>query len=346
MAANRIVAPHNVPIITVPVDPPAFTGPWIYLLRDAKRTLYHRWYPAIQTHQREQAVPRISTYNFCIPSTDRVAASMRHLETVHLWQANAYKLNASVGAIMAHKVSGQLRYFHTSANNYRLLVSLVTVERIKDLGSLQGLVDGWSWTDHAASLLPDSAWWIVCITNVEYYVYHNLAAPIQGPTDLSDNDESNDDDVAGPDGDEDANPVRRTRGLALPELCGWSRARLSTPGYKHRLCCMFKCLAWLDKHRTSNALMSRGLYHFHLWWISREDFRDMEEIPGLTMDELESVETMFSRGFRVYMQDDNEIGYRSAGLLLSPLPGMDRVLSVHLVGGPALPCHWGPPNVC
>ena len=32
-----------------------------------------------------------------------------------------YKLNASMGTIMVHKVSGHRRYFHASTNNYRLL---------------------------------------------------------------------------------------------------------------------------------------------------------------------------------------------------------------------------------
>ena len=81
---------------------------------------------------------------------------------------------------MAHNMSGGLRYFHASANKFRLLVSQAVVERLEDLGSLQGLVDGQTWTDHVASLMPDSAWRVVCVTNVEYHVYHNLAAPIQG----------------------------------------------------------------------------------------------------------------------------------------------------------------------
>ena len=182
MAANHIVAPHYVGNITVSVDPPAFPGPWIYpaLLEDAERALYHRRYLAIRTHQRKHVMPRMSNYNFRIPTTDGMTASMRHLETVHLRQAHGYKLNVSVGAIMTHKVSGRLCYFHASANNYRLLVSPATVERLEDLRSLQGLVDGRSWMDHVASLMPDSAWCVVCVTNVEYYVYHNLAAPIQG----------------------------------------------------------------------------------------------------------------------------------------------------------------------
>ena len=47
---------------------------------------------------------------------------------------------------------------------------------------------------------------------------------------------------------------------------------------------------------------------------------------------LDSVETMFSKGFLVYTQDDNEIRYRSARLLRHPLPGMDHIVNVHLEG--------------
>ena len=125
MAANHIVA--HVATITVPVDPPAFPGPWIYLalLGDAERALYHCRYPAIRNRQREQVMRRMSTYNFRIPPIHvchGVAASVRHLETVHLWQAHGYKLNASVGAIMANKMSGWLRYFHVSTRQNQLLL--------------------------------------------------------------------------------------------------------------------------------------------------------------------------------------------------------------------------------
>ena len=50
---------------------------------------------------------------------------------------------------------------------------------------------------------------VVFITNVEYYVYHNLAALIQGPNDLSDNDDddSDNDDTLVPKRVEDANPI-------------------------------------------------------------------------------------------------------------------------------------------
>ena len=41
---------------------------------------------------------------------------------------------------------------------------------------------------------------------------------------------------------------------------------------------------------------------------------------------------MFSTGFQVYTLDDNEVSCRSVRLLRHPLPGMDRVVNVHLEG--------------
>ena len=48
------------------------------------------------------------------------------------------------------------------------------------------------------------------------------------------------------------------------------------------------------------------------------------------MDDLESLETMFSTGLQVYPLDENEVSCRSARLLCCSLLGMDRVVNVHL----------------
>ena len=159
MAAGHVNAPHYVPDITVLVDPLAFPGPWVYspLLGEAEQALYHHRRPVIRTCLQEHAIPRVSIYNFHIPPTDGGAASGRHLETVHLCHAHGYKLNASVGAIMAHKVSGRRRYFHSSANNYSLLTSPTHITGLEDLRALQDLADAHGWANDVASLTPDSA---------------------------------------------------------------------------------------------------------------------------------------------------------------------------------------------
>ena len=126
-AVGHVNVPHYMYVqdITVPVDLLAFPGPWVYppLLGKAEQALYHRRWPVICTHQLEQAIPWVSIYNFIILPTDGGATSGRHLETVHFHQAHGYKLNASVGAIMAHKVSGhhrqQLQVVHLAPAHYR-----------------------------------------------------------------------------------------------------------------------------------------------------------------------------------------------------------------------------------
>ena len=63
---------------------------------------------ALQGHR--QRTTRVSTHNFCI---DGKVASAHHLGVVHFWWHHSYKLNTSLGAIIAHKWSGILCYFHT-----------------------------------------------------------------------------------------------------------------------------------------------------------------------------------------------------------------------------------------
>ena len=111
---------------------------------------------------------------------------------------------------MAHKVSGRCRYFHSSANNYSLLTSPTHITGLEDLRALQDLADAHGWANDVASLMPDSARWVVCVTNVELTLYHDLAAPTQSPLDLSDCDDDSDDDVPGSDDDDvDASEYRR-----------------------------------------------------------------------------------------------------------------------------------------
>ena len=47
---------------------------------------------------------------------------------------------------------------------------------------------------------------------MEFTLYHDLAAPIQGPLDLSDYDDDSDDDVAGSENDDVDAPEYRRQG--------------------------------------------------------------------------------------------------------------------------------------
>ena len=75
----------------------------------------------------------ISTYNFWILPVDGTVTSASHLKTIQLQQTHGYNLKASVRAIMAHKSSGRLCYFHTNTNNCHLLPILACVKGLEDL---------------------------------------------------------------------------------------------------------------------------------------------------------------------------------------------------------------------
>ena len=181
MAAGHVNAPHYVQDITVPKDPAVFPGSGTFplLLGEAEQALYRRHYSVIRPHQQEYTPPWVSTYNFSIPPSDGAAANARHLE------AYGYELNASVGAIMAYKVSSRLWYFHGSTDNHQLLSSPMSIQWLDELqNALQNLIDAWSWTNRVVTLIPEWAQCIIGITNVEYALCHDLAVPIQGPHDF------------------------------------------------------------------------------------------------------------------------------------------------------------------
>ena len=117
-----------------PGGPDSFPWPAIFppLLGETERKLYRCHHSSIRTHQ-QRAVPHVSTYNFWILLIDGTATSASHLKTIQLQQDHGYNLEASVRAIMAHKASGRLCYFHTSTNNYHLLPILASVKESRGL---------------------------------------------------------------------------------------------------------------------------------------------------------------------------------------------------------------------
>ena len=112
-------------------------------------------------------------------------------------------------------------------NNYCLLPKLTHVPRVKDLPMLQDLLDQHGWTDHVAGLMPDSAWCTVCMTKVEFTLYHDLAPPMIGPT---------------------GQPTRQT-----PSLPRCFERPICDPAIHKHCFCIFRCLvqrAGLDEAHT------------------------------------------------------------------------------------------------
>ena len=90
----------------------------------------------------------MSMYKCRMPSTESSQVLNTHLRAVSERQAMAFKINAAIGAIIKH--NNNVRYFHASANNYKLFHQPLQVTRWADLEAFTNMNGNREWTEHAA----------------------------------------------------------------------------------------------------------------------------------------------------------------------------------------------------
>ena len=323
--------------VTVPIDPPVNQPPEIQLsdhLGEDERDLYMRRYGSIRTHQRESRLGRTSYYNYRLPMEGTIEAFENHMRAVFERQAVAFKLNASIGAIMRHKHSGQLRYFHASANNYRLFPEPLMVQRWDDIEPLVHMTDSQEWTEHAANQMPNSSWQIVIVTNISLVVYHMQAHPIGGGHDFLD-DEADDGDYEDDDEDDDGveedkemttrNNHGKNHGFKLAGVC-------KVPSKEDNLC-VFHCIdmAMETKHSGTSQPETRRRRHrsaqirFRDWWESIHQGSSPTRFHGILMQDLHLIENFYEVGFNVYTKDGG-----NAILLRRTTVKYDTIINVHM----------------
>ena len=79
-------------------------------------------------------------------------------------QAVAFKMNVALGALLQHKDMGVLRYFHSSANNYKIMEEPISsannykimeepisVQSWDDMEPLLDIASDNGWTEHATN---------------------------------------------------------------------------------------------------------------------------------------------------------------------------------------------------
>lgn len=84
------------------------------------------------------------------------------------------KLNCSVGVVLKHKETGELRYFHSSSNNATVFDAprVIGTER-----QLRDFYDSLVQTDlraHSSNRRPNTAWQLLSVTNITFYMYKML----------------------------------------------------------------------------------------------------------------------------------------------------------------------------
>ena len=99
---------------------------------------------------------------------------------------NQVKMNCSLGFILKHRVTQELRYFHSSINNTQIFSSPVRITCIEDLlSTLDGILD-LDLFEKAKLSRPDSSWGVVQVTNISFYLAKTNFSKVGSPVSIPD----------------------------------------------------------------------------------------------------------------------------------------------------------------
>ena len=347
--------------VQVPIDPPVGEEPQLHLdqmLHQDEIDMYERRYGSIRSYFKESRLGRVSLYNLRIPVNGSIEAVSGYLRTVFDRQATSFKFNAAVGAILKHKTSGLIRYFHPSQNNYRLLEENISVQHWDDLSQFIDMTGNLEWTEHAAMQMPNSSWKVIMVTNITMYVFHMNPHPIGGKSFLLDECEEDgnsgdeydsENDVFGDDDDDDES--------SQPPPCKRSKqvSGVTTVPMNNENMCVFYCIQ-MHKECNQNGyreppksvyLKRRGKEVkelFTKWWSAVSPGKHCNNFQGVFMDDLEKVETYFDLGINVYTRSDEGNSGQSdkanAILVRRPPNKHKEVINVHLSGATHFDFIW------
>ena len=87
-----------------------------------------------------------------------------------------------MGFILQHKVSGKLKFYWSSQNNQLLFDKPLTIRNESDKEAFVGKLKDLDLIERIGR--PNSAWVLVKVTNIEYFVYKLKGIPIGSAVDL------------------------------------------------------------------------------------------------------------------------------------------------------------------
>ena len=267
--------------------------------------LYLRRWSSIRSHHRETTNGLMSSYNFRVPLTGSQLALQAFTRSVHRRQAIGYKINASCGFILRHKLTHRLRYFHPSVNNFSILVNPRTIQSMDQINTLMDEhLNIESLEDMSLRAHPTSEWVSVAMTNVALRVYHTQAPLIGGP---GDRDKDNNDGT-----------ILNNHSVKL------------IPRESDNLC-LFRCLALSeDPDLTVIGMRDKARALTQKWMAYTGSMKDIDKFDGVSLDEFPSIEQCFGVGLWLYNAEYRH-GKVTAKLLRRPATGDDEaILKVRL----------------
>ena len=140
------------------------------------RVLYLRHWNTIRTE--EATSNRVQDrYNFTLHEmTASTFTEMVH--RIFREQTTAFKINVSFGFILRHMETGELRYYHSSQNNSRLLDVPHIIRTEEDLEKFLNELQGQDILEYIRQQRPDTKWVVHLLTNLTCYVNKLFDHPI------------------------------------------------------------------------------------------------------------------------------------------------------------------------
>ena len=204
----------------------------------------------------------------------------------------SFKINASYGCVLEHKVTGELRYYHSSSNNATLLERARVVRRIEDLRAFYDALAAIDLEEMATQRRPDTTWRLRSVTNLTFYVYKMLGTARIG-------------------GDDDRLPAHILRNDHVRTFM--LRQRLK----KYKNLCFFRCLAAaLDCQCrklcscTVSPSTRRVLGLYETFRRSEGSGVDADSFEGVSLRDLMGLERLFGLRINVVRLGANRVSER------------------------------------
>ena len=263
---RRRIALNEDPLTPPPIEHAANDN----LSRDLRDFVHENW-ASVRTHVVNGPVQ--TRYNHRLTSLD-TRDLQEPLFALFDQQKTAFKVNASYGFVLKEKQSGRLRYYHSSSNCCgRLLEEPSLIANRDDFDRFLARIAESDILQWAITQRPNSDWVCEHVTNVTFFINRIAQHPIG------------------------------CVGVALPDYVKRNKAivGLEKDGhgviYRDNLC-LFRCLAL---HQGCDA---RRLEVTVATLYAKYTDTPVRDFAGVTLDELDEVETTFKTNVVVYKLEE------------------------------------------
>jgi hypothetical protein len=130
--------------------------------------VYNQYWVAIRSYRRDYG--KIQQIHNRRLSSENTADVEQELWAIYHQQKNAFKINFSYGFVLRHVETGELRYFHASQNNARLMDVPRLVRNEEDFTRLLRDIHQEDVLEHVRQQRPDTKWTVHIVTNLSIYI--------------------------------------------------------------------------------------------------------------------------------------------------------------------------------